>query len=368
MSEQRKPSTPEQLARRREYYAKNRERRLAKQREWNANNEEKRRAARQKWDDKNPTYKTEYYAKNREKDLEQKRRKRISDNAAKARRKKDSERATQWGKANPEKRREARARWKEQNPEAAREAQRAYYQRNKAKIRERTQARLARTDPDELRGLRRRQNAAYRNPHTSDWTPTEEQRQRNLARSREKRRLERRLARAGLPPSSVHRTLVSERRGNSDSADEFFRRKRSADEVDQIKYGAIDPVSESEQREWESTVAHFQQRRTFRTDVEKYVRKHGRTLREEIAMDSRARELRGKSPIVDVDRELRRRAIEAVRLTRVAPSAELAERVHRFANIDRPLRGSDLAHRAPSDGKVRGSTSVTHSQERGLGR
>lgn len=111
---------------------------------------------------------------------------------------------------------------------------------------------------------------------------------------------------------------------------------------------------------WTDYLRHQRARREFTPNVRAYIAKHGKRLRDEVSLDSRARQLLGKPPL-NADIEIWRRAAEAMRSTRVTvaptpaaqsvgervPSTEsmaLAEKVRLFTNLDRPLRGSDLAH------------------------
>jgi hypothetical protein len=56
----------------------------------------------------------------------------------------------------------------------------------------------------------------------------------------------------------------------------------------------------------------IRRRAEFRAAVQAHINKHGAQLRDDVTLDSRAREVRGKPPL-DVDDEVRRRAFEAVR-------------------------------------------------------
>ena len=341
-------------------------------------------AVRKAWWDANP----DYYAD--EKHLEQRRatnresmRRRA---AADKRRSAEVERVGEWSKKNPEKRQAARDRFKEQNPEKYRTSQREYYQRNKEVIKARRDLRQAQA-PEKLREARRRNNATARRKNaTGQWRPSEEQREKYAAQSRDTKRLERRLKRAGLPSRRVQRTPAAVRRANLADAEKFFSRQRSRDEVRRITAGdfAEGRVTPAMMQAWTDYLRHQRARRRFGPAVRSYIAKHGKRLRDEVSLDSRARQLLGKPPL-NADIEIWRRAAEAVQSTRVTvaptpagqsvgervPSTDsmaLAEKVRLFTNLDRPLRGSDLAHPPSAAGKTRGSTSAHTSRETGLGR
>ncbi|WP_401001140.1 hypothetical protein [Agromyces sp. GXQ0307] len=224
------------------------------------------------------------------------------------RRRLEVERVGEWAKQNPEKRREARERYKEQNPEKYRAAQREYYHRNKEAIAARRRSREGR-DPEKLREARR-QDAARRKESADRWTPSEEQREKYRAHEREKKQLERRLQSVGLPSRRVRRTLVSERRANLAAAEQFFSRRRSRAEVRRIAAGDVDP---NLLQGWARYSALVRRRNAFLDAVQTHIRKHGDELRDDVTLDSRARELVGKDPL-DTDAEVRRRALEAVRV------------------------------------------------------
>jgi hypothetical protein len=108
----------------------------------------------------------------------------------------------------------------------------------------------------------------------------------------------------------VHRILVSERRANLAAAEQFFSRRRSRAEVRRIAAGDVDP---NLLQGWARYSALVRRRNAFLDAVQTHIRKHGDELRDEVTLDSRARQLIGRDPL-DTDGEVRRRALEAVRL------------------------------------------------------
>lgn len=325
-----------------------RERKRLSNAAWRAANPDKVKASRERFRGSKAQRNADYYSRYREEDLEQKRQKRISDKAEAARRKKNAESARARTKANPEKRREAVRLWRANNPEKDRQSRRDGYYRNREKILQQAKEHYAQRDPDESREIHRRKNES-RKPGASTWKPTEAQREQRRVQSGEAQRIARSLERAGLPPRQLHRTLVPERRRNDVAAAEFFTRKRNRAEVARVVYGDIDPVTGTEQQEWAAIVAKIRQRVQVRAAVQKYIRRHGPTIREEIAMDSRARELRGKGPL-DPDLEFRLRVRQATSYSKEpAPQDPNASQVQAPARPGRrqPAAGDSAPHTLP---------------------
>lgn len=330
----------------------------------------RRYAARDAWFAAHPNYRAEYAAKHRERDLPRKReaeRARIVRLKTEAdRRAKEVERVGDWAKANPEKRRDARERYKAKNPEAYQAQQRDYYLRNKEKIRERIQARESALGSDQMRERQRRYNATARAGGSAIWSPSQDQRERYLAQQREKKQIERRLKRSDLPPRRVRRTLVSERRASLTAAAHFFARERSREEArrllegDYSKRAAPDGgVAPELLKEWSELAKKIRQRGAFRHEVRAYVRKNDRQLREDISLDSRAREMSGQAPL-DENVEIYNRARAAVH--RATQPTELSEstsaatlnRAPQTAGRRRPEAGSSAPHVFPGGASSQG--------------
>jgi hypothetical protein len=265
------------------------------------------RARKQAWWDANPNYRAEHREKNLERLREQNREYMRAQAAEKKRRAREVERVREWSKQNPEKRRAARARYKAANPEKYREAQREYYHRNKEAIRARRDA--ARTAEQVRAGARRDYEKRDRSKPAKP--PSPEQRERHKAQEREKKRVERALARAGLPPRRLQRVLAFEKRNNAAAADEFFDRRRTVKEVVQIR-GQDGPTPRALLEGFTETNARLRERLLFRRAVDTHQLAHATRLHRDVLLDSRAREIAGKPPY-DTLLEVRRRAADEVR-------------------------------------------------------
>ena len=265
------------------------------------------RARKQAWWDANPNYRAEHREKNLERLREQNREYMRAQSAEKKRRAREVARVREWSKQNPEKRRAARERYKAANPEKYREAQREYYHRNQEAIRARRDA--ART-PEQVRAGARR-DYEKRDRSKPAKPPSPEQRERHKAQEREKKRVERALARAGLPPRRLQRVLAFEKRNNAAAADEFFARRRTVKEVAQI--GRQDgPTPQALLEGFTEMNARLRERLLFRRAVDTHQLAHATRLHRDVLLDSRAREIAGKPPY-DTLLEVRRRAANEVR-------------------------------------------------------
>jgi hypothetical protein len=269
----------------------------------------RQRARKRAWWDAHPEYRAEYEERNRERIRERNRERMRARSAEERRQRRAVERAAEWARNNPDKRRAYRERYKERNPERYRAAQRDYYQRNKEAINARRQARDGR-DPEKLREKRRAYDAERRTRSPGEKrTPSDERREKYLAQARKTRRLVRSLEQAGLPPRRLHRTLASERRVNEADANAFFGRARSRSELVRLTGGDL---GKDLMRGWARYSTLVRRRGAFLGAVQEHLARHGEELHEDVRLDSRAREVRGKPPL-DIDTEVRRRAVEAVR-------------------------------------------------------
>ncbi|TYL50432.1 hypothetical protein [Agromyces mariniharenae] len=265
------------------------------------------RARKRAWWDAHPDYRAEHRKKNLERLREQNRNYMRAQAAEKKRREREVERVREWSKQNPDKRKAARERYKAANPEKYREAQRAYYHRNKEAIQARRDA--ART-PDKVRADARRDNEK-RDRAKPAKPPSPEQRERYQAQQRDKKRVERALAKAGLPSRRIRRVLAFEKRRNAAEADAFFARRRSYVELTRIRR-QDEPTPPELISQWNDGAARLRDRLRFRRAVDVYQFEHAERLHEEVILDSRARELVCKLPY-DVLLEVRRRAVAEVR-------------------------------------------------------
>lgn len=278
------------------------------------------RARKRAWWEAHPDYRADHYQRNLEKNRERHRaneRQRRQALAAEAeKRQREVARVREWTRQNPEKRQEARQRYKEQNLEKYRAAQREYYHRNRQAILERRK--VQGQNPEMMRAARRRyeeRNREKRNAAARQRPVDPEKREKYRATERERKRLERRLQAAGLPPRQLHRTPAAERKANLKSAGEFFSRKRSRAELRRISEQDA-PTPSNLLQEWARHSALIRRRMDVLYGAEAYLAKHGDRLRGEVELDSRARQLHGREPL-DADAEVRRRALEAVRLAYV---------------------------------------------------
>lgn len=299
------------------------------------------------------------------------------------------ERGRQFRREHPEKAREYRRRYKERHPERVAATLRRYRDAHAEELRERQRLAAA---------ARRTANPdGYK-----DWY------QRNLeaqrARGRNAARLRSRLKALGLPPGHMHRTYAADRRANDAAADEFFQRRRSvdlratiateADNPDMLEIPATievrrrqlsrvtSPISARERirmatrsgeylrraRELaaQERAAAIKERRdadlqrvkqaheAARQSIldsrpaiyESHRRRHLARVREEVRMDSIARELRSL-PAYDVDTEtVRRLQAEASAIVRTRLE-ELRERT--LTRVDRVIDKYDRAapHHVP---------------------
>lgn len=186
------------------------------------------------------------------------------------------------------------------------------------------------------------------------------------ARSREGARRRRRLEKLGLPPRRIQRVYAGDRRANTAAADEFFARERTVKErgriaaelqyvasnipasVEQARrayFNAPDPMPEASPRMLalnrlkaqmdRQTQEVLQERPTLLIN---HRHRHEARLREEIRMDSIARQLRGRPPL-EAGIELERRLVAEVdtgikrRLNAIRTTG--TERAQRIIGVER---------------------------------
>lgn len=300
-------------------------------------------AARKVWNQAHPYYYRDYRERNREnirakgRERERQRRVRMKAEAEQRRqktaadaerRRRDVERARVWAQRNPEKKREQRRRYVENNRERIRAMQLAYYYRNREQILQNTrQRRLA--DPQKRRERQRRWQQA--NPekvreNQRRYRSNPEIAEKARAYNREWKRRERRRQQAGLPPRRLHPASEEERAANLAAATEFFTRPRRVSERRRLmQHFERTPRPLLEEWMQESALARRRQ------IVPDYLVEHVERLRDEVTLDSRARQARGAYPY-DLETEVRRRAIAAVRRARADPQGRLREDAPARAN------------------------------------
>jgi hypothetical protein len=230
--------------------------------------------------------------------------------------------------------REYRRRFRERHPERAaeqaRRASREWRDRNAHVVREHQRAAAAarrEQDPDAFRR----------------WYEANLERER--ARGREASRLRSRLKKLGLPPRKIHRVYAEQKRQHAADAKSFFEeKKRTATQLQtialeaphragdlaalraarEIKAARARAQSPGVRAEVAQRAAHARERvrwaRALPTLVERYEESNRPRVREEVRMDSIARQRRGK-PAYNVDAET------AKRLRRAALNAAIARLV-----------------------------------------
>lgn len=258
----------------------------------------------------------------------------------------ERERLRQFHAAHPEKARQYQRRFKERHPERAAEQARrgsqAWRDRNAETARE-----------------AQRQQAAQRREKDPDvfrrWYTANLERERE--KGREKSRLRSRLKKLELPPPRRHRVYAEQKRANLAAADAFFTRKRNAPERARTARELTVPqgtnyalAAHRRRRQIASGVAPLpvQDRTLARLPglVNEHERLHGNAIREEIRMDSIARQLRGR-PALDIARETTNRAWEEV--IRREAAALPPERLDQLRKLlapasDNPLHPTPVEH------------------------
>lgn len=300
----------------RQYPVANREKTRRRNREWRKANPEKVKVQQAK---SRPAIER-YNAEHRDKVLAQKR---IAERRRAERVKKENEartrateRTRQYDAAHPEQARERERRYRQSHREQIRERQREYYARNKEKVKARNTER-ADTDP-RYQGFQRRYREANREKikerqraHRADPNVYE----RTLEYNRQWRQRERYRLKAGLPRTQPHHTRKAEKGSNATVADRFFNRERGVDERNRIA-DELDQLRDEKERT--QKIGHRRRieriaiARERAARVDDYLVRHGTRLREEVRLDSRARELRGAQPYPDLETEVRRRATAAL--------------------------------------------------------
>jgi hypothetical protein len=279
---------------------------------------ERRRQSREKYRAADPE-------RARRQHVESQRRSRERERAEQTRRKRARERVRDWTAANPERAQARKEAWKQQNPERVREHKRNYYARNREQ----------RQQAAREQNARRRQDPAVREQELHYRTANREQlnaqqrarrsdpaiRAKDNERQNERRRLDRRLRKLGLPPRPLRRTTINERAANAAAADRFFTRRRGDGQISDLRKELVAIRAEAARGSEERWHAELQAR--VRADAARPARIRalldgylatpaGAILREEVRMDSIARRVRGADPYASLHGELRRRAAAAL--------------------------------------------------------
>lgn len=256
-------------------------------------------------------YRTAWRAKNRERILaegrDRERRRYVDAAKKKTQRKAAQERAKRWASENPERAAANRKKYAEAHPDRVRASQSAYVKRNRQAATDRSSA-WRDAHPEQAAAYRKQlsESGTYRKNSAARRTDPEK-RARDLASNRDRRRLMRRLARAGLPAPTAHKTSAHERRTNELTSNTFFALQ--GPETAAAEQQALDspqPTAE-EIRALSRELKALRQRHEVRDRLTAYLRRHTERLYREAELDSRARVARHASPL-ELDAEVLRRA------------------------------------------------------------
>lgn len=240
--------------------------------------------------------------------------------AAEARRTRDRERSKAWAEANRERLTERNRKWVSENRDAVRKSQLAYYYRNHEAELEAMRDRAAEYRKDPARRAKhlqyQRENRDRINAQQRARKSTPEGRERHLQWRREWDKRERRRRELGLPPRKLRKATINERTRNEIAATDYFTKKRSNNELVRLDMesmvpGTIDSANQTADRAARIKPFHEALARAFhrRLLAEFLTSPKGQRLREDVRMDSIARQLRGMRPYPDLDIETQRRAV-----------------------------------------------------------
>lgn len=315
----------------------------ARARRWREEHLEQERERRRQWGRDNIEYVTAYNAQYNAANREQLNQKRMeyyfrtvaAERRDAARRRSAGERAKRWAERYPEKAAAAKLRYRQAYPEKVREAGRNYYHRNKDEIRER---RFAREDPVKVAEARRRYQQNYVRNSPSDWKASEEQLEAYRRANRDRRRLVRRLAAAGLPPRRLHVVSAAQARANEREAGAFFSRRRAPSErLDVAREREPFATPAAYLRDLSIELATIRTRPQVAEAGRRYLARHGSRIRTEVRMDSIARQMRGLGPL-DEEREVLARVSEALRIAK--PGLSVGRRPFLFVPSPTRRQGS----------------------------
>ncbi len=323
-------------------------------RRWRDANREYRAQKKREWNEANPDRRRELNRLSMRRQAERARRRKAKNAKARAwyaeNREQARARSAAFRQEHPEKVRQYQRTYKERHPERylanAAEARRRYVDKNADMVREKGRLATAQYREANPEALRER----YINNLEAE-----------RARSREGARRRRRLEKMGLPPRRIQRVYAGDRRANAAAADEFFARVRSVKERGRIAadlpyeaanipasvgqarrayFNAPDSMPQVSPRilalnrlkvQMDRQAQEVLQGRSGLLDTHRH--RHEARLREEIRMDSIARQLRGRPPlktgielerrlVAEVDTDIKRR-LNAIRTT----ATERAQRI-----------------------------------------
>ena len=332
------------------------------QRRWELENPDRVRESHRRWREANAehvrAYVNEYNTRNRAHVNERERlaaqRRRDAAKKTAERRQKDRQRAREWAAANPERLKERRDRWQASNRDKVLKAGRDYYQRHKEEIlrKQRERAATGRKNPVKVQAqqeyVARNKDRILAQQRARRSTP--EGRAAVNRDNREPKRRERRRQELGLPPRPRHRWTKNERAEHVEQSSAFFTRPVTVFRMRELRREAQDiaaAVAARERREQDQFEARWQ---LIEIEIDMITRAlphhadrilqlpRGERLREEVTLDSIARQTRGGSPI-DIDAETRRRAVGLA-----IPSVRQEARLRVRQVLDSPARHASSQH------------------------
>ena len=318
-------------------------------RRWREANREYRAQKKREWNEANP---------DRRRELNRLSMRRQAVHAR--RRKTKNAKARVWYAENREQARARSAAFRQEHPETVRQYQRTYKERHPERYRANAAEARRRYVDKNAETVREKGRLAAARHREANPEALRERYNNNLeaerARSRKVARRRRRLEKLGLPPRRIQRVYAGDRRANAAAADEFFARVRSVKERGRIAadlpyeasnipasvgqarrayFNAPDPMPEVSPRilalnrlkvQMDRQTQEVLQERPRLLDTHRH--RHEARIREEIRMDSIARQLRGRPPleagielerrlVAEVDTDIKRR-LNAIRATAIA--------------------------------------------------
>lgn len=233
---------------------------------------------------------------------------RTPEKRANDRRRADRERQRAWREANPEKVAQQHREWAAKNPERQRKHGRDYYYRNRETFKERDDRRAATTAGRAKKAEAQRKwrakgdNRERVNELNRRRRADPEYRAELYRLQAERRRLDRRLKDAGLPPRRLRRVYAAEKRQNAKSAAEFFAEPRTRGyvarllrELEPNRQQRIDTLQKSPAATLASVTAQARLPETRDALVRTLLVHHEERLREHVARQNAQRAALGRS-------------------------------------------------------------------------
>lgn len=298
-----------------------------------------------------PTKRAQYYADNRDAHREAVRRwkrdnperarelnrlsmRRTSAKSQAAERKRATSRARY--ASDPERERQRHRRYREQHPERVREYRRRFRERHPERAAEQARRGTQRWHDRNAEREREKGRAAAAARRQDDpeqfkrWYAANLERERE--RGREASRLRSRLKKLGLPPRRIQRVYADQRRANTAAAEAFFGAKVKADRRRAIeaerpsndpRRAARERITSPDYKTPPALLARFaaeSARVKARADVnarlprliEEHYQRHGARIRDEVRMDSIARQMRHRPALDERTEAMRRATREAI--------------------------------------------------------